>query len=215
MEAEIGDADDVVRPRNSQNLAAAIERAGGAATLRVYPGMGHTGIVMALAGVFSNMVMIGITLVELAYGKAGLVTLLTLVSVHALILLSAGSVVLELTVAREVREDGGPSPHLWASLGSVIKGTLIRVLKELSGAAERNGIPGAAVLFRQASRIRVSAAPPGLADADPRPTFDEYIEEHPYADDFSMEELRASYLEAHPPKHPCSQNLASRAFRLD
>ena len=47
-----GDEDDVVRPRNSQNLAAAIEHAGGSAVLRVYPGMGHTGIVMALAAPF-------------------------------------------------------------------------------------------------------------------------------------------------------------------
>lgn len=57
------------------------------------------GVVMALAGVFSNMVMIGITLVELAYGQTGLVTLLTLVSVHALILLTTATVVLELAVA--------------------------------------------------------------------------------------------------------------------
>lgn len=47
-----GDEDDVVRPRNSQNLAAAIEKAGGSAVLRIYPGMGHTGIVMALAQPF-------------------------------------------------------------------------------------------------------------------------------------------------------------------
>ena len=47
-----GDEDEVVRPRNSQNLAAAIEKAGGSATLRIYPGMGHTGIVMALAAPF-------------------------------------------------------------------------------------------------------------------------------------------------------------------
>jgi len=49
-----GDEDDTVRPRNSQNLAAAIEKAGGQATLRIYPGMGHTGIVMALAAPFQN-----------------------------------------------------------------------------------------------------------------------------------------------------------------
>ena len=61
-------------------------------------GFNRTSVVMAMAGVFSNMVMIGITLVELAYGKAGLVTLLTLVSVHALILLTTGSIVLELAV---------------------------------------------------------------------------------------------------------------------
>ncbi len=47
-----GDADSVVRARNSQNLAAAVERAGGTATLRIYPGVGHSGIVMALAAPF-------------------------------------------------------------------------------------------------------------------------------------------------------------------
>jgi acetyl esterase/lipase len=49
-----GDEDDTVRPRNSQNLAAAIEKAGGQVTLRIYPGMGHTGIVMALAAPFRS-----------------------------------------------------------------------------------------------------------------------------------------------------------------
>lgn len=82
-------------------------------------------VVLGLAATFSNMVMIGITLVELAYGKAGLVTLLTLVSVHALIQLSVGSVVLELIVAREARAQGGQAPHLWATVGSVAKGALI------------------------------------------------------------------------------------------
>lgn len=47
-----GDEDETVRPRNSQNLAAAIERTGGEASVRLYPGMGHTGIVMALAQPF-------------------------------------------------------------------------------------------------------------------------------------------------------------------
>lgn len=49
-----GDEDTTVRPRNSQNLAAAIEKAGGSASLRIYPDMGHTGIVMALAGPFRS-----------------------------------------------------------------------------------------------------------------------------------------------------------------
>ncbi len=39
-------------------------------------GFDRRSVVMALAGAFSNMVMIGITLVELAYGQAALVTLL-------------------------------------------------------------------------------------------------------------------------------------------
>ena len=42
-------------------------------------GFNRASVVMALGGVFSNMVMIGITLVELAYGKDAVVTLLTLV----------------------------------------------------------------------------------------------------------------------------------------
>lgn len=95
------------------------------AVLMVWRGANRRSVVVGLASTFSNMVMIGITLVELAYGKAGLVTLLTLVSVHALILLSIGSVVLELVVAREARGQGAEAPHLWATVGSVAKGTLI------------------------------------------------------------------------------------------
>lgn len=88
-------------------------------------GFNRTSVVMALGGVFSNMVMIGITLVELAYGKGALVTLLTLVSVHALILLTVGSVVLELVVAREAREGGGRAPHVLQTAWSAFKGALI------------------------------------------------------------------------------------------
>jgi acetyl esterase/lipase len=49
-----GDEDETVRPRNSQNLAAAIEKAGGPVSLRIYSGMGHAGIVMALAAPFRS-----------------------------------------------------------------------------------------------------------------------------------------------------------------
>ncbi|MCU0925850.1 MAG: AEC family transporter [Hydrogenophaga sp.] len=88
-------------------------------------GFNRSSVVMALGGVFSNMVMIGITLVGLAYGKAGLVTLLTLVSVHAVILLTLGSVVLELVVAREAREGGERVPHVLETAWSAFKGALI------------------------------------------------------------------------------------------
>lgn len=47
-----GEEDATVRPRNSRNLADAITRAGGSAALRLYPGVGHTGLVMALAAPF-------------------------------------------------------------------------------------------------------------------------------------------------------------------
>ncbi len=91
----------------------------------VWRGFNRASVVMALGGVFSNMVMIGITLVELAYGKAALVTLLTLVSVHALILLTVGSVVLELVVAREARAGGERAPHVLETAWSAFKGALI------------------------------------------------------------------------------------------
>ncbi|NIJ39244.1 acetyl esterase/lipase [Sphingopyxis panaciterrae] len=45
-----GTADTVVRVRNSQNLAAALQRAGGSATLRTYEGLSHNDLVMALTG---------------------------------------------------------------------------------------------------------------------------------------------------------------------
>lgn len=88
-------------------------------------GFHRASVVMALGGVFSNMVMIGITLVELAYGREAVVTVLTLVSVHALILLTVGSVVLELVVAREARDGGGRAPHVLETAGSAFKGALI------------------------------------------------------------------------------------------
>jgi len=88
-------------------------------------GFTRRSVVMAMGGVFSNMVMIGITLVELAYGKSALVTLLTLVSVHALILLTVGSVVLELVVAHEARLGGARAPHVLETAWSAFKGALI------------------------------------------------------------------------------------------
>ena len=57
--------------------------------------------VVALAATFSNTVAIGIPLVGLAYGEAGLVTLFTLISLHALIMLTLATVMLELAVAHE------------------------------------------------------------------------------------------------------------------
>jgi predicted permease len=64
--------------------------------------------------------MIGIALVSLAYGEAGLVILLSLISLHALVLLTAGTVVLELAVARESSGGGqGVRAMLRTVLGAV------------------------------------------------------------------------------------------------
>jgi len=57
--------------------------------------------VLALAATFSNTVAIGVPLIGLAYGEAGMVTLFTIISLHALILLTLATIALELAVARQ------------------------------------------------------------------------------------------------------------------
>jgi malonate transporter len=59
------------------------------------------GAVLGVTATFSNLVMIGIAMMSLVYGEAGLVVLLSIVSVNALVLLTTGAVVLELAVAHE------------------------------------------------------------------------------------------------------------------
>jgi malonate transporter and related proteins len=75
------------------------------------------------------MVMIGITLVDLAYGREGVVTLLTLVSVHALILLTTATVLLELAVAREhvpLSGDTSSAVRPWTHIvGRCVQSTLL------------------------------------------------------------------------------------------
>ena len=101
--------------------------AGGALLLVsiAWRGLNRESVVLALAGVFSNMVMIGITLVGLAYGQAGLVTMLTLVSVHALILLSAATLILEWAAAREHHAAGGQAQSVWRTVWSAAKSAVI------------------------------------------------------------------------------------------
>ncbi len=56
-------------------------------------------VMHALAGIFSNNVMLGVPLVRLAFGEAGLAVLLTIIAMHALILLSVATLMLELARA--------------------------------------------------------------------------------------------------------------------
>ena len=67
----------------------------------VVRGFGRHGTVLALAGTFSNTTMIGVPLIGLAFGPQGMVTLFTLISVHAFVLLTGATILLELAVARE------------------------------------------------------------------------------------------------------------------
>ncbi|WP_026437725.1 AEC family transporter [Acidovorax sp. JHL-9] len=81
-----------------------------AATL-VVQGFSSLAAARGLAHTFSNTIMIGVPLVGLVFGEAGLVTLFTLISVHALILLTAATVVFELAAARERARSGDGPQH--------------------------------------------------------------------------------------------------------
>jgi malonate transporter len=69
-------------------------------------GFNRKAAVLALANTYSNSVMIGIPLIGLAYGPPGMVVLLTLISLHSLILLTSATVVIELAVASEETRAG-------------------------------------------------------------------------------------------------------------
>jgi malonate transporter len=59
-----------------------------------------------LAHIFSNTVLIGVPLVGLAFGDAGLITLFTLVSLHSLVILTTVTMIFELAIARDQRAAG-------------------------------------------------------------------------------------------------------------
>lgn len=95
-----------------------------AAMLWVY-GRDSRASVLALAGIFSNTLMIGVPLVGLAYGQAGQVLLFTLISLHALILLTAATLVLELQVARERSDASGQRQPLWRTVGIAVRNAVV------------------------------------------------------------------------------------------
>lgn len=81
--------------------------------------------VLALASIFSNTLMIGVPLIGLAYGQEGQVLLFTLISLHALVLLSAATLVLELQVASEHAALSGERRAVWRTLASAVRNAII------------------------------------------------------------------------------------------
>jgi len=74
-------------------------------------GFNRQAAVLGLANTYSNTVMIGIPLIGLAYGADGMVVLLTLISLHSVVLLTSATVVLELAVAHEQARSSGTARH--------------------------------------------------------------------------------------------------------
>lgn len=82
--------------------------------------------VRALAHMFSNTLMIGVPLVGLVFGEEGLVTLVTLVSVHSLILLTGATVVLESITAHEnARHAPAASPPMYRTVLSAVRNGIL------------------------------------------------------------------------------------------
>jgi predicted permease len=94
------------------------------AMLFVY-GRNSRASVLALASIFSNTLMIGVPLIGLAYGQEGQVLLFTLISLHALVLLSLATLVLELQMAHEQTALSGAGRPIWRSVASAVRNTLI------------------------------------------------------------------------------------------
>jgi malonate transporter len=94
--------------------------------LLLVQGLNSRSAVLALAAIFSNTLMIGVPLIGLAYGEAGLVVLFTLISMHALVLLTFATVVLELLVAHEDALAGTAAPrHMLVTVAQAVKNAVI------------------------------------------------------------------------------------------
>ena len=93
------------------------------ALILLWQGLNRRAAVLALASTFSNTVMIGIAFIGLAYGDEGLVILLALLSLHAVVLLTAGTVILELAVAREAAV--AQPRAMWRTVLSAVRNAVI------------------------------------------------------------------------------------------
>jgi malonate transporter and related proteins len=97
-----------------------------AGTLAVV-GFTRRGAVLALATTFSNTVMIGIALVGIAYGAAGLAVLLPIVSLHALVMLTLATIVLEFALLREQSHTAAAlqRPAVWRTVWQAARNAII------------------------------------------------------------------------------------------
>ena len=92
--------------------------------------------VRAITATFGNSVQVGIPLAATLFGEAGLGIHIALVSLHALVLLSLVTALVELDLARARAQHEG-SASLWRTLRSTARNTLIHpvVLPVLAGMA--------------------------------------------------------------------------------
>jgi malonate transporter and related proteins len=89
-------------------------------------GRNRRSAVLALAASYSNTVMIGIALIQFAYGEQGVAVLLALIAVHSLIMLSLATVVLELVTLKEKTDvTAHPARIMATSIWNTLKQPMI------------------------------------------------------------------------------------------
>ena len=91
--------------------------------------------VRAITATFGNTVQVGIPMATALFGEAGLSIHITIISLHALTLLTVLTTLVELDLARESRALGHSDAHLLQTLGRTVRNTLIHpvVLPVLAG----------------------------------------------------------------------------------
>ena len=81
--------------------------------------------VRAITAAFGNTVQVGIPMAAALFGEAGLQIHLAIVSLHALVLLTLSTTLVELDLARAQRSRGGGPSHLGATLLVTVRNTVI------------------------------------------------------------------------------------------
>ena len=118
-----------VQPENLQGrplLAYVIGMALMYAVMFFAAGRNRRAAVLALAASYSNTVMIGIALIQFAFGEQGVAVLLALIAVHSLLMLSLATVVLELVTTREKSDQQTPALRIMAiSIWNTLKQPMI------------------------------------------------------------------------------------------
>ena len=91
--------------------------------------------VRAISATFGNTVQIGVPMMTALFGEAGLAIHITIISLHALTLLSVLTALVELDLARERRQSGHSNAHLAHTVVTTARNTIIHpvVLPVLAG----------------------------------------------------------------------------------
>ena len=90
----------------------------------------QTAMIHGLGAVFSNMAIIGIPIIQLSFGSAGLAILLPIIAIHALILLTISTLVIESAEAADITknaggESGNSRPDYAAIIYQALKSAII------------------------------------------------------------------------------------------